>query len=129
MTGDQNNEELCWECTGAGMNTSGGPCKVCHATGVLKKKIMKGIKKCCDEFERQINKNKIFQAASNLPLIKMAMPATVFIMPDGSQGGIEPIFFCPFCGTKIERLPITDSNSMLDSMTDKEISNLIEPIK
>lgn len=26
---------MCWECTGAGRNTAGGPCKVCRGTGRL----------------------------------------------------------------------------------------------
>lgn len=27
--------DMCWECTGAGTNSVGGPCKVCRATGKL----------------------------------------------------------------------------------------------
>jgi hypothetical protein len=26
---------MCWECTGAGKNTGGGPCKVCGSKGTL----------------------------------------------------------------------------------------------
>ena len=57
---------------------------------------------CCTEMKKTIEKSDIIEALDVVPFIGTPEDKiTVYICSDGGHGGMLPITYCPFCGTKM----------------------------
>mgnify|MGYP006914610651 CR=1 FL=1 len=62
------------------------------------------IKKCCNTFKKEINDNYYFSFSNDewhkhYDYVEEGW--VVLFMNDGGHGGMLPIKYCPFCGSKI----------------------------
>lgn len=57
---------------------------------------------CCDKLKEEVKEDYIFSIMTNFPFTKKAIEVTMFILSDSGHGGVEEIYYCPFCGKKLE---------------------------
>lgn len=55
---------------------------------------------CCGTMKHQLDEDNLFSVLVNEPFETTPTPPTIYALSDGGHGGMVPIQFCPFCGTR-----------------------------
>lgn len=55
---------------------------------------------CCSAMNHELREENIFTVLANEPFTTKRAEPLVYAMSDGGHGGMVPIEYCPFCGTR-----------------------------